>query len=118
MLRTIIGDLLGHERDLLIVGDSLKGEDVLRRAQDEHANVLITHDRNGDEGGCLDRILSTSSISILAISGDGRTADAVDLIRRPVDLNRNGQSRLADAVREIAEIRNEAAADRGRQRPA
>jgi len=106
MLRTIIGDLLGREGDLLVVGGSVKGEDVLRRAQSEHADVLITHERAGDEGRCLDLILSASPISILAISDDGRTADAVDLVRRPVALNGGGESRLADAVREIAECRN------------
>lgn len=118
MLRTIIGDLLGHERDLLVVGSSVTGQDVLRRAQDDRADVLITHDRDGDEGRCLERILSSSSLSILAISADGHRADAVDLVRRPVDLDGDRRSRLAEAVREITAHRGQAGEAWGRRRPA
>jgi DNA-binding NarL/FixJ family response regulator len=118
MLRTIIGDLLGRERDLLVVGDSAKGDDALRRARADRADVLITHDRESEGNLCLDQVLSASPISILAISDDGRTADAVCLARQPVALNGGSQSRLAEAVREIAEHRNAPGVGWGRQRPA
>ena len=117
MLRTIIGDLLGRERDLLVVGASGKGDDALGQARTNEADVLITHDRGSGGSLCLDQILSASPISILAISDDGRTAEAVSLARRPVALNGSSTSRLADAVREIAEHPTEPGAAWGRQRP-
>ena len=106
MLRTIVGDLLGREQDLLVVGRSREGEDTLRQARDELADVLITHEQDGQDNLCLDQILASTPLSILSISDDGQTADAVDLVRRPVALNGNSASALADAVRVIADYRN------------
>jgi len=105
MLRAIVGDLLDREKDLVVVGRSERGQDTLQMVQDEQADVLITQDRARNDNLCLDRILSAAPISILAISDDGRTADAVGLIRRPVILNGGDTSGLAEAVREIAESR-------------
>lgn len=118
MLRAIIGDLLDRETDFVVVGRSGLGQDAFRQAQDDRADVLITHDRGQEDKACLDQILAATPISILAISDDGKAADAVDLVRRPVALGGGGPSGLADAVREIAEYRNEPRAGWGRQRPA
>ena len=112
MLRTIIGDLLRQETDLVVVGQSGEGQDTLRSAQDERADVLIAHNQPHPDSRCLDTILAATPISILAISGDGRTADAVNLLRRPVALNGGGQSGLADAIRQIADFRSGPGADR------
>lgn len=102
MLRTIIGDLLGNETDLVVVGSSAPGEDALRQAQKDDADVLITDYRGRQASSLLDGLLSATPISVLAISNDGQSADAVCLIRRhPVSLGQGGQSRLADTVREI-----------------
>lgn len=118
MLRTIVGDLLGREQDILVVGRSDQGEDTLRRAKDDHADVLITHERDGQEKLCLDQIIAAPPLSILSISNDGRTADAVDLVRRPVTLNGGPTSSLADAVRVIADFRNLKGPDWQIRRPA
>lgn len=117
MLRTIVGDLLGRETDLLVVGRSVRGQDTLKLAQDERADVLITHNRARNDNLCLDRILSAAPISILAISDDGRSADAVGLVRRPVALNGGGKSGLAEAVREIAVNHDTPGANWGTRRP-
>ena len=103
MLRTIVGDLLRCEPDLIIVGSSDEREDPIHKARASHADVLITRNGLGDTAGCIDQILTASPISILAISDDGRSADAVSLVRRPVSLNGGNPSRLPEAVREIAE---------------
>ncbi len=111
MLRTIVGDLLGCENDLLVVGQSERGQDTLQMVQDQRADVLITQDRARHANLCLDRILTAAPIAILAISDDGRSADAVGLVRRPVVLNGGDKSGLAEAIREIAESPAVPAAD-------
>jgi DNA-binding NarL/FixJ family response regulator len=118
MLRTIIGDLLGQEADLVVVGQSGEGQDTLRSAQDDQADVLIAHNQPHPDSRCLDTILAVTPISILAISEDGRTADAVNLMRRPVALNGGAQSGLADVIRQIAELRGTAGAGRVQRSPA
>ena len=118
MLRTIVGDLLGREQDILVVGRSHEGEDTLRKAKDEQADVLITHEQESEHNLCLGQILAATPLSILSISGDGRTADAVDLVRRPVTLNGGSASALADAVRIIADYRNLSGPDWQTRRPA
>ena len=106
MLRAIIGDLLGGETDLLVVGRSEQGQDMLRMATEEEADVLITHDRARKDNLCLNRISAAAPLAILAISDDGQTANAVGLSRWPVALNGGGASGLAEAVREIADFGN------------
>ena len=118
MLRTIVSDLLGREQDILVVGRSHEGEDTLRRAKDEQADVLITHEQEGQHNLCLGQILAATPLSILSISGDGRSADAVDLVRRPVTLNGSSASALADAVRVIADYRTTNGPDWQTRRPA
>lgn len=103
MLGTIIGDLLGVEEDLVIVGRSAEGDDTLALAKQSEADVLITHDRAKPSGAGLERILAAAPISILAISDDGRTADAVGVLRRPIALSGDEASGLAQAVREMAD---------------
>lgn len=117
MLRTIVGDLLDCEKDLLVVGQSERGQDTLQMVQDERADVLITQDRARNDNLCLDRILTAAPLAILAISDDGRTADAVGLVRRPVILNGGDRSGLAEAIREIAEGPAVPAADGEKQQP-
>ena len=116
MLRTIIGDLLGQEGDLLVVGQSGNEHDAFRRALDEGADVLITNDQPDEGSACLDGILVANPISVLAISNDGRSADSIEFVRHPIALH--GSSSLADAVRQIAEYRNGPATRRFRERSA
>ena len=85
--------------------------------RNEQADVLITQDPARNDNNCLDRILSAAPISILAISDDGRTADAVGLVRRPVVLNGGDKSGLAETVREIAKSRAAPVAGSDRRRP-
>lgn len=102
MLRTIIGDLLGGEDDLLVVGRSNEGDDTLAMAKQNEADVLITNDRANQGSLGLDRILAAAPLSILAISDDGRSADAVGLLRTSIALNDDKSSGLTEAVRELA----------------
>lgn len=118
MLRTIVGDLLGRETDLLLVGHSERGQDTLQLAQDDQADVLITQDRSRNDSLCLDRILSAVPMSILTISDDGHTADAVGLVRRPIVLNGGDRSGLAEVIREIADGPDASDAGWERRRPA
>jgi len=117
MLRTIVGDLLRREPDLVIVGSSDEREDPILKARADHADVLITQDRPGDSVRCIDQILCASPISILAIADDGRSADAVSLVRRPVSLNGGNPSRLPEAVREIADVSAAPVGGHAPQRP-
>lgn len=118
MLRTIIGDLLRQESDIVVVGRSCQGDDALESACLERADVLITQDRLADGCASLETILSAPPICIFALSDDGTTAEAVDLVRRPIALNDNRPSALADAVRQMAEHLKELRSGWDRQRPA
>lgn len=102
MLRAIITDLLHQDSDIVVVGRSGQGEDELECAREEWADVLITQDRQHDGNVLLDRLLQAPPICIFAISDDGRTADAVNLVRRPIPLNDKLPSAFANAVRQIA----------------
>ena len=102
MLRAIITDLLHQDPDILVVGRSGQGDDELECAREEWADVLITQDRRHDGNSFLDELLSAPSICIFAISDDGKTADAVNLVRQPIALNDRLPSAFAGAVREIA----------------
>lgn len=117
MLRAIITDLLHQDPDIVVVGRSGHGEDELKCARERWADVLITQDRRHDGNLSLDTILSAPPICIFAISDDGRTADAVNLVRRPVALNENLPSAFADAVRQTAEHLKGPRAGWSRQRP-
>ena len=103
MLRTIITDLLHQEPDLVIVGRSGPGQDPLRSACDDHANVLITQDRSDAPAGCLDTILSAAPLGIFALSADGQNASSVRLVRQPVAPDSLKQADFADAIRSTAE---------------
>jgi chemotaxis response regulator CheB len=103
MLRTIITDLLQQEPDLVIVGCSGQGQDPLRSAHDDQANVLITQDCTKAPGTCLDTILSAAPLGIFALSADGQNASTVRLVRQPVALNSLKRTEFADAIRRTAE---------------
>jgi chemotaxis response regulator CheB len=102
MLRAIITDLLHQDPDIVVVGRSRQGDDELECAREEWADVLITQDRRHDGNVLLDTLLKAPPICIFAISDDGRTADAVNLVRRPIALNDTLPSAFANAVRQIA----------------
>lgn len=101
MLRSILGDLLRQQPDMVVVGKSVPSEDALRTARDERADLLITEDSAGGSGTCLDAILKGPRLGIVALSADGRRASAVNLVRQPI-LDGDEQQSLADAIRRIA----------------
>jgi Flp pilus assembly protein TadD len=85
---------------MLVVGQSSNGDDSLRRAREDEADMLITQDGvNGDTS--LDAILHAPALSILAIDRDGRSGSAISLARRAVDLDSNGGG-LAEVIRHAA----------------
>lgn len=97
LLSRIIEDLLAAEADMLVVGRSANGDDPLRRAREDRADMLITQD--GENGGtCLDEILQTPALSILAIDRDGRNGSTISLARRSVELGSSGGG-LAQVIR-------------------
>jgi len=101
MLSTIVDDLLASEPDIVVVGRSSGGEDPLRNARDNHADMLITQDGRGGDT-CLETILSGPPLSIFAIARDGTRGSAISLARQPVELGANGSATLADAIRRLA----------------
>lgn len=117
MLRAIITDLLHQDPDIVVVGRSGQGEDELECACEEWADVLITQVRRHDGNAFLDALLSAPPICIFAISDDGMTADAVNLVRKPIALNDRLPSAFANAVRQIAEHVKETSGGWDRQRP-
>jgi DNA-binding NarL/FixJ family response regulator len=102
MLRRIVSDLLSAEPDFIVVGSSRPDEDPLVRARQELADMVITEDRSGSGPSTLDLIISGPPISIFAIASHGQTAAAVDLVRRPINLDTGRKAALADAIRSVA----------------
>lgn len=103
MLRTIMGDLLSQEPDMIIAGESGRHEDPLPNAREQRADVLITQDgaRHGD-GSCLDLVLAEPPLGIFAVSADGHSAAGVTLVRRRIAVESAGRSTLAEAIRHMA----------------
>jgi chemotaxis response regulator CheB len=100
LLSRIIEDLLAAEADMLVVGRTSNGDDSLRRACDDQADMLITQDgENGDT--CLDSILRGPALTILAINRDGRDGSAISLARRAVELDSSGGG-IAEVIRHAA----------------
>ena len=102
MLRTIVGDLLRQEPDMVVVARTQGGSGALGRAREQNADILITQDGADEPGGCLETILRSEALGICSLSADGRSASAVNLVRRPVGYD-DDRFALADAVRRIAE---------------
>ena len=102
MLRTIVGDLLRQEPDMLLVAPAAGGHDAIRSAREDRADILITQDGAGEPGSCLETILGGEGIGICALSADGRSASAINLVRRAIGLD-DDRFVLADAVHSIAE---------------
>ncbi|MEA3061791.1 MAG: hypothetical protein QOJ94_1572 [Sphingomonadales bacterium] len=101
LLSRIVDDLLLREPDMLVVGRSPDG-DPLREARDNRADMLITQDEYGGGGTCLETILASPPLNILAISRDGLTGARISLSRRPVNLGADGRATLAEAIRGLA----------------
>jgi hypothetical protein len=97
LLSRIIEDLLAAEADMLVVGRSSNGEDSLRQAREDEADMLITQDGENSDT-CLDSILRAPALSVLAIDRDGRGGAAISLARRAVELDSNGGG-LAEVIR-------------------
>lgn len=102
MLRTIVDDLLSAHPEFLVVGYTGPGEDPLVLARRERADVLITEDRSRNGTAAIDAIISGPPLCIFAIAQDGRNAAAVDLVRRPVNLETGRKAAFADAIRSAA----------------
>ncbi len=102
MLRTIISDLLGPERDIEIVGNSSQHDDCLRAAREEKATIIIAQDSAHDGANCLNLILAEPPLGVLAVSRDGQSAAGVSLVRRPITLDSGTPSILANAIRRLA----------------
>ena len=102
MLRTIVGDLLRQEPDMLLVAHPGGGQDAIRTAREQSADILITQDGADDPGDCLETILRGDGLAICALSADGRSASAINLARRPIAFD-DDRFVLADAVRRIVE---------------
>lgn len=108
MLRTIVGDLLRPEPDMVLLARPEAGSDALQSARDDSADVLITQEGAGEPGSCLETIMQSQALGICALSADGRSASAVNLVRRPIAFDED-RFALAEAVRRIAEtLRTEA----------
>lgn len=102
MLRTIVGDLLRQEPDMVLLTRTESGPDALQSAREESADILITQEGAGEPGSCLDTIMRSEGLGICALSADGRSASAVSLVRRPIAFDED-RFALADAVRRMAE---------------
>lgn len=102
MLRTIIEDLLSLERDIVVVGNSRQQHDVLKRARDEGADMLITQSRDDAGDSSLDAILAASPVKILAINQDGKEAAVFNLTRHAIALNGDRKAVLGQAIRNAA----------------
>jgi hypothetical protein len=102
MLRTIIEDLLSLERDIIVVGSSRQQQDVLKRARDEGADMLITQSRPEAGESSLDAILSAPPVKIFAIDPDGKAAAVFNLTRRAIALNGDRKTVLGQAIRDAA----------------
>ena len=102
MLRTIIEDLLSLERDIVVVGNSRQQHDVLKRACDERADMLITQSRHDAGDTSLDAILAASPVRIMAINPDGKEAAVFNLTRHAIALNGDRKTVLGQAIRDAA----------------
>ncbi len=102
MLRTIIGDLLSREPDIVIAGTSAHHRDCLREARDGHAEIVVAQDVPNEGSTCLDLILAEPPLGVLAVSPNGHSAAGVSLARQPISFNKGTPSILADAIRRMA----------------
>lgn len=102
MLRAIVDDLLSTHADFLVVGHTAPGEDPLMLARREGADIVIAEDRSQSGTSSLELIMSGPPLCIFAITEDGRNAVAVDIVRRPVDLEFGRNAAFADAIRSAA----------------
>jgi hypothetical protein len=102
LLRTIIGDLLVRETDIVITGKSVRHEDCLREARNEHAEIVITQDLQQGGSTCLDLILAEPPLGVLAVAPDGHSAAGVSFARESITLDRGSPAILADAIRRMA----------------
>ncbi|HEU4651786.1 MAG TPA: hypothetical protein VFS49_10265 [Croceibacterium sp.] len=102
MLRTIIGDVLHREEDIVITSESARHEHCLREARGRHADVVVTQDRPAGGDDCLDQILARPPLAVFVVSPDGRSADGISLARRPIALGAESPAVLAEAIRRMA----------------
>ena len=102
MLRTIIGDLLGREADIVIAGNSTRSEHCLRAARRQNAVIIVAQDDPNAGSDCLDLILAEPPLGVLAVSADGQSAAGVSLARAPITLNTGSRSIFADTIRRMA----------------
>ena len=102
MLRAIVGDLLGQEPDIQVLGGRPDDQDALRSAVGQHADILIVQDGQQEDNHFFETILSGTLLGICALSADGRHASAVNLVRRDFELESDRPFALADAVRAMA----------------
>jgi chemotaxis response regulator CheB len=102
LFRTILGDLLGGEPDIVVVGSSAPGGDCLRDARCTNADVILAQDSVRAGGSCLDLVLADQPLGVLAVSIDGHSASGVSLRRRPIVLDSDSPSILAGAIRRMA----------------
>ena len=101
MLRTMINYLLEAEPDMAVVGNSYAGEDSLLAASTEMADMLISQEETSLGDTCLSAIITNNPSAILAISTNGSGGTSVNLVRRPISLDKAAGSALADTVRDI-----------------
>jgi DNA-binding NarL/FixJ family response regulator len=102
MLRTMIKDLLAHEADMLVVGESNDASAALSSAADIRADMLIAHTAQSPEANPIDSIVSVSPFCIFAIATSGTEATAVQIVREPISFESSSGSALASAIRETA----------------
>lgn len=102
LLRAIINDLISKEPDLIVVGSSGLGDDPLRRAAEQQADMVITKQGIDSGSACLDVIVAQSPLSIFAISADGTDATAITMVRSSIALDTVERGNLADAIRRVA----------------
>ena len=72
LLRDIIVQVIGRERDMAIVGEGSDATQVDALLRQEPADVVIVDGASGDDGRRL--LQEHQQLKVLALSGDGRTA--------------------------------------------
>jgi len=87
---------------MVLVARPEGGQDAMRKAREQSADILITQEGASERGSCLDTILLSDGLGICALSADGRSASAVNLARRPIAFE-DDRFALAEALRRIAE---------------
>ena len=101
MLRSMLTDLLHGEPDIMIVGNSYAGDEALRAASDDEADLLVAQEEMSAGDPCLSAIIAARPQTVFAISTQGDEGTSVNLVRRRVSLGGPDKLMFADTIRQI-----------------